>query len=311
MALQLLLGAVSSLVSFSAFAQTSFEVGRNTKLQLQCDQAQVKLLKTSSQSLSITNSSTKVTMRKDVIDDVIKVDCNGLDPKMAFTIQGASIPVKINLRNGSVNVQDWSSEIHALVEKGSITTKKTSSNLKLFMTNGQIDVQENQGRLKVKGFNIKLAVSNIEGNSEIDNFMGSTKINNIKGDLSVNARNGVISVIDVTGTVKYNTDNGKLDLAQINGSIEGESDQAQVIIKMQNPARLRAKVKNGNYRIMVPSSSGAQVSMSFEDAQFQVPSFLNQNTFGNTKVVRGNLRGSETGRISLSGDSARVNLQTF
>jgi hypothetical protein len=95
------------------------------------------------------------------------------------------------------------------------------------------------------------------------------------------------------------------------GSIEGVSDQAQITVKLVNPARFRAKIKNANLKLSVPSSSGAQIYVALAEGQFTAPSYLSKDEYGPVKTLKGTLRGGESGRITITGDAGRVNLNTF
>ena len=98
---------------------------------------------------------------------------------------------------------------------------------------------------------------------------------------------------------------------QFQGSIEGVSDQAQITAKLANPARFKATIKNANIKLLVPSSSGAQVSFALSEGQYQAPPYLNKDEYGTTKTLKGTLRGGESGRISVTGEAGRINLSTF
>ncbi len=326
-------------VSLQSFAQKSqnvmtFENIKNTQIDVQCLNIDLKVIhdattphmKIGTQVFDGQKASTdadwSISVQKDPIKEMIKVQCHypskvlvekKLESQFRYYIilRGPSTELNVNARLGKVSLSGWKQPSHIVIEEGSISTEATSAPMKLNVVKGSVEVKKHNGRLNLDSFEGKLNISDVEGNTHITNFAGSTTLKSVNGDVSLNSRSGAATVVDSGGSLKFDADQGKLDLQSFKGSIEGVSDQAQITAKLVNPARFRAKIKNAVIRLSVPSSSGAQVYFALSEGQFQGPTYLNKDEYGSTKTLKGTLRGSESGRLSVTGEAGRVNLSTF
>jgi hypothetical protein len=70
-------------------------------------------------------------------------------------------------------------------------------------------------------------------------------------------------------------------------------------------------LERNHIKLSVPSSSGAQIYVALAEGQFSAPSYLDKDEYGPLKTLKGTLRGGESGRITVTGDAGRVNLNTF
>jgi hypothetical protein len=327
------------LLSQNTFAEKSqnvqtFDITKNTQVEVQCLNADLKVihdattptLKIGSQVFDgqkvNTESDWNITTQKDAIKDTIKIQCNFpsrvfMDKKLEtekryyILIRGPSVELNVNSRVGKVSVQGWKQPTQIVVENGSVSLEDTSSPFKVNLIKGSLDVQKHNGRLKADVFEGKLTLANIDGNLDVTNFTGTTTLKTVNGDVNLNSKSGTTTVESSSGSLKFDADQGKLDLMQFQGSIEGVSDQALITAKLANPARFKATIKNATIKLSVPSSSGAQVYLALTEGQFQTPSYLNKDEYNATKTVKGTLRGGESGRISVTGDTGHVNLTTF
>lgn len=330
---------LTQAVSTKSFAQkaqvvSTFENVKNTQIEIQCLNIDLKVIQDDSSphlkigtqvfegTQGVTDPDWTISVGKDEIKDLIKIQClfpskvfvdKKLETKIRYyvIIRGPSVDLKVNSRAGKALVQGWKSPTDIVIENGSVNLVDTSSPFKVNLIKGSLDVQNHNGRLKADVFDGKLSLSNIDGNVDVTNFLGSTVLNEVSGDVSLNSRSGNTLVEKSKGSLKFDADKGKLDLISFQGSIEGVSDQAQITAKLVNPAKFRAKIKNANIKLSVPSSSGAQVYVALTEGQFFAPSYLNKDEYGTVKTLKGTLRGGESGRISVTGDAGRVNLNTF
>jgi hypothetical protein len=337
--MKLFIISITVFLSVRSFAEKSqnvqtFENTKNTSIEVQCLNADLKVIQDSTTSSikigtqvfegqkAISDSDWNITVQKDPIKETIKIQCGYpskvfLDKKLEtqyryyILIRGPSVELNVNSRVGKVAVQGWKQPTQIVVENGSVSLEDTSSPFKVNMIKGSLEVQKHAGRLKVDIFEGKVNLSNIDGNLDVTNFTGTTTLKSVNGDVNLNSKSGTTTVESSGGTLKFDADQGKLDLMQFQGSIEGVSDQAQITAKLANPARFKATIKSANVKLLVPSSSGAQVSLALTEGQFQTPSYLNKDEYGATKTVKGTLRGGESGRISVTGDAGHVNLSTF
>lgn len=327
------------LLSNSAFAQksqsiTTFENIKNTPIEIQCLNIDLKVIHDSSTpnmkigtqvfdgQKASTDNAWSVSVQKDPIKDVIKIQCyypervvvdKKLEAQFRFymIIRGPSTELNVNARSGKVSVSGWRQPAQVVVENGSVELDGTSSQFKVNIVKGNLDVNKHTGRLKADVFDGKLNFTGVDGNLDVTNFNGNTNLKSVTGDVSLNSRSGNTVVESSSGSLKFDADQGKLDLMSFQGAIEGTSDQAQITARLANPARFKANIKNATIKLLVPGSSGAQVNLALTEGQFQAPGYLNKDEYGTTKTVKGTLRGGESGRISVTGDAGKVNLTTF
>ncbi|MES2768343.1 MAG: hypothetical protein V4596_04290 [Bdellovibrionota bacterium] len=323
-------------VSFAQKSQnvTTFENIKNTQIDIQCLNIDIKVihdgstphLKVGTQVFDGTKANTdtdwNISVQKDAIKETIKVICNYpskvfVDKKLEtqyryyMILRGPSTELNINSRVGKVSINGWKQATHVVLENGSVSLENTAAPFKVNMVKGNLDVTKHSGRLKADVFDGKLIFSGVEGNLDVTNFNGNSSLKGVNGDVNLNSKSGTTTVEGSSGTLKFDADQGKLDLVSFQGAIEGVSDQAIITAKLTNPARFKATIKNANIKLSVPSSSGAQVYFALSEGQFQAPSYLNKDEYGATKTLKGTLRGGESGRISITGEAGRVNLNTF
>jgi hypothetical protein len=226
-------------------------------------------------------------------------------------MRGPSVPLSVHLKSGSVDLANLKGPIHATVEKGQIRLSQTSQLAKLNMIQGSIDVQKHTGRLRIEAYESKTRIEKIEGNVTVNQFAGSLNLKNIVGEILIQGKKPQVLVDSSSGGLRFDLDTGKLDIENLSGSIDGTSNQSIINAKLLNPVRFKVKSKSAQLNISVPSSSGAQVNMALSDGQFQVPSFLAQDSSGAVKTVRGTLRGGETGRLNVNAEFGRVQLLIY
>jgi hypothetical protein len=330
---------LSQMISTESFAQkaqvvSTFENVKNTQVEIQCLNIDLKVIHDDSSphlkigtqvfegTKGVVDPEWTISVQKDAIKDIIKIQCKYpskifVDKKLEtqyryyVILRGPSTELKVNSRTGKISVQGWKSPTDIVIENGSVHLADTSSTFKVNLIKGSLDVQKHNGRFKADVFDGKLSLSNIDGKVDVTNFAGSTVLKDVNGDVDFNSRSGNTLVEKSKGSLKFDVDQGKLDLVSFQGSIEGVSDQTQITAKLVNPARFRAKIKNANLKLSVPSSSGAQVYVALAEGQFSAPSYLSKDEYGPVKTLKGTLRGGESGRITVTGDAGRVNLNTF
>lgn len=326
-----------SLKTYAETAQVfTLENVKSSKLEVECLNSEIKLfdepspsnqLKIVTQVLegakTITSSDWSISVAKDSIRDTYKLRCHYpekamLDKKLQnqykFQISfKGTVPhsTSIHTRSGKIETTNWSGTNHFVVENGTIFLRKTNGNFDLHLIKGNLDVQDHKGRLRADIFEGKLLLSKVEGQLDLTNFKGTTEVSAIKGDVSYNSKNGTFLVNQVQGSLKFDVDQGRVQITGVDGAIDGVSDQAQIQVKLLNPARFKAKIKSASVKIETPSNSGAQVYFALNEGLIKVPKFLNQNNYGAVKTANGTLRGGESGRISVTGEAGQVSLSTF
>ncbi len=323
-------------ISYAQRAQVvnAFENTKHLQIEVQCLNADLRAIHDAKekdvkivtqvfegQKPSTSNDWT-ISVQKDPIKELVRVQCQYpqkvfVDSKLEnshrfqIVIRGPSADLKVNSRTGRVSVTGWTKPAEIVVERGSIQLANTSGTSKVNVLTGSISVEKHDGRLVVDSFKGKVNIKGVDGNVDITNFSGSTHIQNVNGNIAFDSKSGATQVEASSGTFKFDADEGKLDIKTFKGPIEGNTNQALVNARLMNPARFKASVKNANVNISAPSSSGAQVYFALAEGQFKAPAYLNKDEVGNTKTVKGSLRGGESGRISVTGEAGRINLSTF
>ncbi len=324
------------LLIFNVFAQESFQVDvqSQTQVSVECPLADViytavpatesagRTLQVQAQLMDgskARGNSWNFAMEKDPTGQKVTFRCEppesallkNSSQKYKVQIRGASIPLSVHIRYGSVNVTGLKSSSQFTVERGSIKLANTSQSVKLFVINGSIEVDQHNGRLKIETFDSKVKVTSVEGNVDINNFGGTTNLKSIAGEIVLDGKKSTFVVESSSGGLKFDTGAGKVELDSFNGPVDGQAEQTVVQAKLLNPVRFKLISKIAQAKVLVPSSSGAQVYFSLTDGQYQVPSFLKQDSSGSVKTVRGSLRGGESGRLNVTGETGRVQLSTY
>lgn len=309
------------------FAQEIIDVGVQTSITVQCPVADVSFLPLQTKSLSVQAQIMEGgkargqgwSFKIDRAAQNVVISCEPPESVMekagnqryAIQLKGPSVPLNVFIRFGSVDFNGIQSPTHVTVEKGSIKYLNTSQSAKLHLVSGSIDVENHSGRLKVDAFDSKTKISNVDGNTDINHFSGVLSVKSVNGEMNLNGKKSQMVLENVSGGLKFDVDAGKLDLESFSGTVDGVTDQTQFQAKLLNPVRLKVKSKAAQMKISVPSSSGAQVYFALSDGQFVVPGFLSQDNSGSVKVVKGTLRGGETGRVQVTGETGRVQLSTY
>lgn len=309
------------------FAQEAIDVSAQTSVTVQCPIADVSYVHAQTKSISVQSQIIEGnkargqgwSFKVDKTTPNVVISCEPPESIMekignqrySIQLKGPSVPLNIFIRFGSVDINGIENPTHVTVERGSIKYLNTSQSAKLHIVSGSVDVEKHTGRLKIDAFDSKTKISNVDGNTDINHFSGILNAKNVNGEMTLNGKKSQIVLESISGGMRFDLDAGRLDIESFSGTLEGITDQTQFQAKLLNPVRFKVKSKAAQMKILVPNSSGAQVYFALTDGQFSVPSFLSQDTSGSVKVVKGTLRGGESGRVQVTGETGRVQLSTY
>jgi hypothetical protein len=222
-------------------------------------------------------------------------------------ISGASIPVEIQLKGGSVIAQKWSKDLKVSMTSGRTVTSNGTGSLQLYVQKGEISVTDHVGRVNADGYSGTMKLTNIQGDIDASMFSGQLNIEKVRGFLSLSTQQATGKVNQGSGTIQFENGKGSLSLQGFQGRLEGQNQDGTVSINMAMDSEVDVKSKAGRINITPPAASGASVNLYTVDGEIFVPNELKVNKLSSEKSVRGRLRGTtQRGSISVRSQEATI-----
>lgn len=257
-------------------------------------------------------------------DQVIEVQMNEFGSKKEYRdalakpgaynrkieISGASVPVEIHLRDGSVTLQKWTKETNINLVQGKVVSVNGSGTLQAHVQKGEISVSDHNGKVVTDTYNAAVNLRNLSGDIESQSFAGNLVLDKVKGFASVNSQQANVKVTQSSGTLQFENGKGPIAIQTFQGRIEGQTGEGAVTLSFLAESELNLKAKSGRIQIQSPANSGASVNLTTVDGDISVPKELRVNRMGAEKNVRGRLRGeAQKGSIFVRSQEGSISLR--
>ena len=254
-------------------------------------------------------------------DNVIEVRMNGYDGKNAWMsalakgggqlrkieISSPSIPVDIQLRNGSLTAQKWGKDIRISLSQGRISLIGGVGALNLYTQKGEVNVQDHAGIVRADSYSGVMTLKNIQGDIDASLFSGPLVVEKSQGFCVLSSRVGPVKVAQSSGTLSFENGKGVLSILGFAGRIDGQNQDGSVVVQMALDSEVDIKSKTGRIQITAPASSGSSVNLTTVEGDIFVPNELRVNKLSSEKNVRGRLRGeSQRGSILVRSQEGSI-----
>ncbi len=137
--------------------------------------------------------------------------------------------------------------------------------LEIRTSNGRVEVTGTEGLVDVVTSNGKVEVSHVSGDVEVATSNGSIVVADVVGSAKLRSSNGRITLERVEAeTIVAKTSNGPIHAIDVSGSAEIETSNGSIELKttsLPDSPTLKAKTKNGNIFMEVPSTVNAHLSL--------------------------------------------------
>lgn len=206
---------------------------------------------------------------------------------------GASVPVEIQLREGSVNSQKWSKELKVSLVKGRVTALGGTASLSVQLQTGDALIQDQSSKVVADLYKGNLTVKNLQGDLEGSVFSGAMTIEKSKGVLSINTTQSTAKVLQSSGTLQFENGKGSVMTQQFAGRVDGQTTEGAVSLGILPDTDVHVKSNTGRVSVSTVAGSGAMLNLLSTEGEITVPSELKVNRTATEKSVRGRLRGGE------------------
>lgn len=213
--------------------------------------------------------------------------------KRTLEFTGASVPVEIQLREGSVNSQKWSKELKISLVKGKVLSSSGSASLSIQLQNGDVTVVDQSSKLAADVYKGHLTVRNLQGDLEGSVFSGTMNVEKSKGVLSVTTTQATAKVSQSSGTLQFENVKGNLVTQQFSGRVDGQTVDGSISLGILPDTDVHVKSDSGRVSVQTVPGSGASLNLLTTDGEITVPGELKVNRSATEKSVKGRLRGGE------------------
>ncbi|WP_413291445.1 hypothetical protein [Bdellovibrio sp. HCB337] len=213
--------------------------------------------------------------------------------KKVLEFTGASVPVEIQLREGSVSSQKWSKELKISLVKGKVVSNGGSASLSIQLQNGDVTVVDQTSKLAADVYKGQLTVKNLQGDLDGSVFSGSMNIEKSKGVLSVTTTQATAKVVQSSGTLQFENVKGSLVAQQFAGRVDGQTGEGSVSLSILSDTDVHVKSNTGRVSVQTTPGSGAFLNLLTTDGEITVPGELRVNRSATEKSVKGRLKGGE------------------
>lgn len=225
-------------------------------------------------------------------------------------ISGASVPVEIHLRDGSVSLQKWTKEANVHLVQGKVISVNGSGSLQAHVQKGEISVSDHSGKVATDSYNAGVNLRNLNGDVESQSFAGNLVLDKVKGFTSLNSQQANVKISQSSGTLQFENGKGPVAIQSFQGRIEGQTGEGSVSLSFLPESELNLKAKSGRIQIQSPANSGASVNLTTVEGDISVPKDLRVNRLGSEKNVRGRLRGeAQKGSIFVRSQEGSISLR--
>lgn len=254
--------------------------------------------------------------------NIIEIHMNGFDGKKAWMsalargggqlrkieVSSPSLPVDVQLRNGSITAQKWIKDIRvSLSQGGRISLIGGVGALNLYTHKGEVNVQDHSGIVRADSYSGHMTLKNIQGNIDASLFSGPLVVEKSQGFCALSSRVGPVKVAQSSGTLSFENGKGVLSILGFAGRIDGQNQDGSVVVQMALDSEVDIKSKTGRIQITAPASSGSSVNLTTVDGDIFVPNELRVNKLSSEKNVRGRLRGdSQRGSILVRSQEGSI-----
>jgi len=231
-------------------------------------------------------------------------------PEFHFEIEAASVPVEVQLREGSIVSQSWRSSAALWLGQGTVRLSQNEGPFRVHVNRGELRVDGHKGRLAIDGFAPKVFVSQLDGDLKLENFSGENSVQNLKGDLAVRSFSGQIAVNSADGNCDFEIGRGSLNLQGLSGGLNGQVDNGSVVAKFTGDANVSIESQEGAVSLNLPANSGSSVRLQSESGSIVAPDSLGSTRSGNFRTVSGRLPGAQSkGSVFVKSKSGSIRLQ--
>lgn len=213
-------------------------------------------------------------------------------------ITGPSMPVEINLREGSVKMTQMNHEVKIQMIQGHVTHIKPQGPVTVRLHRGQVNVQAATAKVSLEVYSGQVTLKDVV-DSEVDLFSGQLGIQNLKGTLLLTTQSATSKISGMSGTLTLDSQKGVLSLTKFQGRLEGHIQDGNLSAQLLSETEVQLKSQGGRFSFQLPKESGAFVNVSTGEGDLQVPSELKVNRLPSEKIAKGRLRG-ESKKISIT-----------
>lgn len=212
-------------------------------------------------------------------------------PELILEIAAAPVAVEVNVREGLIEVQNWSQSILASLVSGQIKTKATEGLLRLQTQAGSVDITDHKGSAEIDSFNAKLSVKNFEGSLDLTNFAGESFLSEIDGRVEMLAHAGPTNIAKSSGSFEFSNGRGAVNLSSFDGQVRGKTDQGAVVLGLEGEAEVDVDSEQGNVAVRLPANSGAALQLRSEGGGIVAPEDIRTTLTSTHQAASGRLGG--------------------
>lgn len=213
--------------------------------------------------------------------------------KKALDFVGASVPVEIQLRDGTVHAQKWNKEIKVAMVKGRVVSVDGTASMSLQIQNGEASVTNQNSKVMADIYKGRLNVTSLNGDLDASVFSGVLNVNKTKGFLQVSTGQAVAKILESSGTLQFENGKGTLITQKFAGRVDGQTAEGGVSIGILADTDVHVKSKSGRVSVLTEPGSGAMLNLITAEGEITAPSEVRVNRSAIEKTVRGRLKGKE------------------
>ncbi len=254
-------------------------------------------------------------------DNIIEIKMNDFDGKKEWKealaksislqkkieISGPSLPVEIQLRDGSVSLQKWSREARVSLVNGRINSQNGTAALQIHAQKADVVVGDHTGKVSVDLYSGNSTFKNIQGDIDLQQFSGGVSLDKTKGFVNYGTFSATAKMNSVSGSMQFENGKGVMSLSAFQGRLDGQSNEGAVSVAILADTDVNLKAKTARITVSTPPGSGAALNLMTVDGEIVVPKEVRVNRTGSEKNVRGRLRGdAQKGSIVVSSQEGSI-----
>ena len=176
--------------------------------------------------------------------------------------------------------------------------------------------------VEISGLRLDVVVDGVGGTLSMSNVQGDIRVENTTGDVTIRTVQGEIDVVNATGRVTASSQSDDVRLHRVSGTIQVHAGDGDVTLEEIEAPSVRAEtqdgditfsgslasggsygfyVHDGDAHITLPASTGAEVSVSTFDGEFE----------SEFPVLVQRYTGGREFEFTIGDGSARLQIQVF
>jgi DUF4097 and DUF4098 domain-containing protein YvlB len=229
-------------------------------------------------------------------------------PRFQINVRAPARSVILSLRRGSLTVDGFSAAVRAQLQSGELVVNGGEGDLRLVHQDGSVSVHSHRGPLHIETFQGRVTVQDNTGDFDGENFLGESVLKNINGSLNFSSSKGVTKIATVQGRLDFWQGRGNLTAENLNGPVRGQSVAGAIQLGVTGESDVRVTTQEAPVTINLADSS-ARLDLNTRDGNIFVPNYLHVTDMGSQKMVRGHLKGANSGAVMVKTESGNIRVK--